>query len=146
MTEQQESETGPRYGKFHRKFFEGRAAVFAVASSPGAALIDSMVADTNEYAEWKTGVRSEGAIQAGFTFIKKTANGLGGALAGYMLAWVGYVPNATQTDGALGGMLALVSIVPAAFSLLALIAMYFYPLTETKFEAILVELKARNGG
>ena len=33
MTEQQESETGPRYGKFHRKFFEGRAAVFAVATT-----------------------------------------------------------------------------------------------------------------
>ena len=120
--------------------------IFAVASSPGAALIDSMVADTNEYAEWQTGVRSEGAIQAAFTFIKKTANGLGGALAGYMLALVGYVPNAVQTEGTLTGMVALVSLVPAAFSLLALIAMYFYPLTEAKFEEILSELQARHTG
>ena len=119
------------------------AAGMAVAGSPGAALIDSMVADTNEYAEWQTGTRSEGAIQAGFTFVKKTANGLGGALAGYMLAWVGYQPNAAQSPQTLTGLLAMVSLVPAAFAVLAMIAMYFYPLTEEKFEALLLELQGR---
>ena len=115
----------------------------AVAGSPGAALIDSMVADTNEYAEWQTGVRSEGAIQAGFTFVKKMANGVGGALAGYMLAAVGYQPNAVQSPEALTGMLAMVSIVPAIFAGLAMVVMYFYPLTEDMFSKILVDLAAR---
>ncbi|MEZ4644487.1 MAG: MFS transporter [Chloroflexota bacterium] len=120
------------------------AAGMAVAGSPGAALIDSMVADTNEYAEWQTGTRSEGAIQAGFTFVKKMANGVGGALAGYMLAWVGYQPNTVQTPQTLTGILALVSLVPAIFSFLALLVMYFYPLTEAKFEEIMVELRRRH--
>lgn len=119
------------------------AAGMAVAGSPGAALIDSMVADTNEYAEWQTGVRSEGAIQAGFTFVKKTANGLGGALAGYMLAWIGYQPNVIQSPETLTGLVAMVSLVPAFFAILAMAAMYFYPLTEKKFEAILLEVQAR---
>ncbi|MBK8932473.1 MAG: MFS transporter [Chloroflexi bacterium] len=119
------------------------AAGMAVAGSPGAALIDSMVADTNEYAEWQTGTRSEGAIQAGFTFVKKTANGLGGALAGYMLAWVGYQTNAAKSPQTLSGLLAMVSLVPAGFAVLAMIAMYFYPLTEAKFEALLLELQGR---
>ncbi len=119
------------------------AAGMAVAGSPGAALIDSMVADTNEYAEWLTGLRSEGAIQAGFTFVKKTANGLGGALAAYMLVWIGYRPNAAQSPETLTGLLAMVSLVPAFFALLALIAMYFYPLTEAKFSEILGELQRR---
>ncbi len=103
-----------------------------------------MVADTNEYAEWLTGTRSEGAIQAGFTFVKKMANGVGGALAGYLLAWVGYQPNAVQSAQALTGILALVSLVPAFFAFLALLAMYFYPLTEAKFAEIMVELRARH--
>lgn len=119
------------------------AAGMTVAGSPGAALIDSMVADTNEYAEWLTGLRSEGAIQAGFTFVKKSANGLGGAMAAYMLAWIGYQPNAVQTEGTLTGLLALVSLIPAGFAALALVAMYFYPLTEAKFSEILVDLQAR---
>ncbi|MFO7683323.1 MAG: MFS transporter [Chloroflexota bacterium] len=119
------------------------AAGMTVAGSPGAALIDSMVADTNEYAEWLTGLRSEGAIQAGFTFVKKSANGLGGAMAAYMLAWIGYQPNAVQTEGTLTGLLALVSLIPAGFAALALVAMYFYPLTEVKFSEILVDLQAR---
>lgn len=119
------------------------AAGMAVAGSPGAALIDSMVADTNEYAEWLTGLRSEGAIQAGFTFVKKTANGVGGALAAYMLAWIGYQPNVEQSLGTMTGLLAMVSLVPAIFALLALIAMYFYPLTEAKFNDILGDLQAR---
>jgi len=33
MTEEQETETGPRYGRLHRKYFEGRAAVLAVATT-----------------------------------------------------------------------------------------------------------------
>jgi glucuronide carrier protein len=102
-----------------------------------------MVADTNEYAEWLTGLRSEGAIQAGFTFVKKTANGVGGAIAAYMLAWIGYQPNAVQSPETLRGLLAMVSLVPAGFALAALIAMYFYPLTEAKFSDILGDLQAR---
>jgi len=119
------------------------AAGMQVAGSPGMALIDSMVADTNEYAEWQTGLRSEGAIQAGFTFVKKTANGLGGALAAYMLAWIGYQPNVEQAPGTMTGLLAMVSLVPAVFAFAALIAMYFYPLTESKFSDILGDLQAR---
>jgi glycoside/pentoside/hexuronide:cation symporter, GPH family len=119
------------------------AAGMAVAGSPGAALIDSMVADTNEYAEWQTGARSEGAIQAGFTFVKKSANGIGGAVAGYMLALIGYQPNMTQSPETLTGLIAMVSLVPAFFAALAMAAMYFYPLTEGKFNAILVDLQAR---
>jgi GPH family glycoside/pentoside/hexuronide:cation symporter len=60
-----------------------------------------------------------------------------------MLAWVGYQPNATQSPGTLTGLLALVSLVPAGFALAALIAMYFYPLTEAKFSEILGDLQAR---
>ena len=77
------------------------------------------------------------------TFVKKMANGFGGALAGYMLAWIGYIPNAQQSPETLTGMLAMVSLVPAAFAFIALIAMYFYPLTEAKFQEILSELQAR---
>jgi sugar (glycoside-pentoside-hexuronide) transporter len=119
------------------------ATAMTVGGSPGAALIDSMVADTNEYAEWLTGLRSEGAIQAGFTFVKKSANGLGGALAAYMLAIIGYQPNAVQSPETLTGLLALVSLIPAAFAAFALIAMYFYPLTEVKFTEILGDLQSR---
>ena len=119
------------------------ASGIAVGGAPGAALIDSMVADTNEYAEWHTGRRSEGAIQAGFTFVKKLANGAGGALAGYLLAFVGYQANAVQSAETLNGILIIVTLVPAFFALLALAAMSFYPLSEARFAEMLRDLQAR---
>ena len=58
------------------------------------ALLNTMTwaleADTVEYGEWKTGIRTEGATYAAFSFIRKVGQAIGAAVAGYALAWAGY--------------------------------------------------------
>jgi glucuronide carrier protein len=48
-------------------------------------LIWALEADTVEYGEWRTGVRSEGITYAVFSFTRKAGQAIGGALAAYAL-------------------------------------------------------------
>ena len=57
----------------------------------------ALEADTVEYGEWKTGVRTEGITYALFSFTRKTGQAVGGALAAYALALGGYKSGAVQT-------------------------------------------------
>ena len=58
------------------------------------ALLNTMTwaleADTVEYGEYKTGIRTEGATYAAFSFTRKVGQAVGAAIAGYGLAWAGY--------------------------------------------------------
>ena len=60
----------------------------------GMALLNTMTwaleADTVEYGEYQTGIRTEGATYAAFSFIRKVGQAIGAAIAGYALAWAGY--------------------------------------------------------
>ena len=46
-------------------------------------VIWALEADTVEYGEWKTGIRTEGIVYALFSFTRKAGQAIGGALAGY---------------------------------------------------------------
>ena len=58
------------------------------------ALLNTMTwaleADTVEYGEYQTGIRTEGATYAAFSFTRKVGQAVGAAIAGYALAWAGY--------------------------------------------------------
>ena len=68
------------------------AGLFIVGA--GMALLNNMTwaleADTVEYGEFKTGIRTEGATYAAFSFIRKVGQAIGAAIARYALAWAGY--------------------------------------------------------
>jgi len=70
-----------------------------LVANVGILLVNMVVwaleADTVEYGEWKTGVRTEGITYALFSFTRKTGQAVGGALAAYGLAWGGYAAGAT---------------------------------------------------
>lgn len=56
-----------------------------------------MTADSVDYNEWKFGKRSEGTLYAGYSFATKVGMAIGGALVGYLLAFVGYdITNVTS--------------------------------------------------
>ena len=59
----------------------------------------ALEADTVEYGEWKTGVRTEGITYALFSFTRKTGQAVGGALAAYALALGGYKSGARPDAG-----------------------------------------------
>jgi len=106
----------------------------------------SMFADTVEYAEWKIGKRSESLVFSMVTFMAKLATAVGSSVTAFGLAAIGYIPNVEQSVKTLTGINQLMSIWPALLSLLAIVAILFYELTEKKYGEILRELEARRKG
>lgn len=104
---------------------------------------NSMLIDTVEYGQWKTGVRREGLIFSTNIFKTKLASAIGGALGAFLLGVVGYitVPNAVQSEATIKGIHYIFTIVPGIFSLFALIPLSKYSLSEKQYEEILEDLK-----
>ena len=88
-------------------------------------LINSMTADTMEYAEWKTGQRNEGVIASARTRITKFASSVAGVLASAALVYTKYQPNVQQTVETQKSCHYLVSIIPGRILLIGVILMPF---------------------
>jgi sugar (glycoside-pentoside-hexuronide) transporter len=98
-----------------------------LASGLAMALPFSILADSVDYGEWKTGIRAAGLLTAvGAAFCLKAGSGLGGALPAWILEWHHYVPNVEQTAHALRGIELSFVWLPAAFYALALVPVFFY--------------------
>lgn len=115
------------------------------AVGPAMAMMWSMYADTADYSEWKTGRRATGLIYSSANFSQKFGWSIGGAIAGYLLAYFGFVANAPVTPETEKGVRILFSFMPAIWSVIAVIALFFYKLDEKKVIEInkeLIRLKA----
>jgi glucuronide carrier protein len=118
----------------------------------GMALLNTMTwaleADTVEYGEWQTGIRTEGATYAAFSFTRKVGQAIGAALASYALAWAGYngalkAAGQAQDPAVLDRMQQAAGALPFICFLIALAIMATYPLTEGKFREIMESIQAR---
>ena len=74
----------------------------------GLAAVDirlwALEADTVEYGEWKTGVRTEARTCAAFSPIRKLGQAVGGAVATYAIGLGGHVAGAeVRSQGAVDG-------------------------------------------
>lgn len=125
------------------------ALVAAAAMGLGTAMLNMLMwaleADTVEYGEWKTGVRTEGTTYALFSFTRKMGQAFGSAVAIFTLGLGGYsAENAGhQSTHAQWAIRAAGGLVPATFFLGAILVMCFYPLTEEKFRTMVGEVAAR---
>jgi GPH family glycoside/pentoside/hexuronide:cation symporter len=103
-----------------------------------------LISDAVEYGAWKTGNRSEGLVYSSFTFFRKLSQAIAGFVPGIVLAWVGYVANAEQTQQALTGIRGLMFIYPGVLAIATFIVMYFcYHLNDAKAKEIITELNER---
>jgi Na+/melibiose symporter-like transporter len=76
-----------------------------LASGMAMAMPFSVLADSVDFGEWKTGVRAAGLLTAiGAAFCPKAGSGLGGALPAWIMSANGYVANQTQTPQSLKGI------------------------------------------
>ncbi len=121
---------------------------FFVLIGAGTGLVNTLMwsleADTVDYGEWKTGARTEGTTYAVFSFVRKIGQALGGAAAAYTIALAGYAGGArVQSDGALWGIRAAAGLVPAACTVIAVVIMIGYPLTEKRLREITAEVVRR---
>jgi len=83
-----------------------------MAYAPAVPLLWTMIADSADYSEWKTGRRATGLYFSAATFAQKAGWGIGAAIAAWLLTVFNYVPNANQTHTALIGIKLLVSVFP----------------------------------
>lgn len=100
----------------------------------------SMMADTIEYAQAKTGVRNEGIIFASLTFVSKLKMGAASFFVGMVLKFSGYIPNIEQTPEALNGIMLTMTLLPALGAALSVIPMLFYTLTDQEHKKIIEQL------
>lgn len=110
---------------------------------PTAPLIWAMYADTADYSEWKWGRRATGLVFSAATFAQKFGWAIGGALAGWLLAYYGFKANVVQTETAQNGIRLMISVIPAVGSLLAAATAWFYTLNEPMMKTIEKELTER---
>jgi Na+/melibiose symporter-like transporter len=104
----------------------------------------SLLSDSVDFGEWKTGVRAAGLLTAiGAAFCLKAGSGLGGALPAWILGASGYVANTTQSANALLGIEIGFIWLPALFYLLSAIPVFFYRKYERMEPQIHAELEAR---
>lgn len=108
-------------------------------------LLWSMYADIADYSEWKTGRRATGLIFSSSSMSQKFGWSIGGALTGWLLAFFGFQANVAQTAEAQEGIRLMLSFLPAVGTLLSVIFIYFYPLTENKLSEITTELNSKRG-
>jgi glycoside/pentoside/hexuronide:cation symporter, GPH family len=90
----------------------------------------SMIPDTVEFGEWKSGTRAEGAIFGLVIFSQKVALGLGTGLIGLLLDQIGYRPNQPQDAATIEGIRAIFTLVPLTLGLCAGALIWFYPLDQ----------------
>nr|WP_320119295.1 MFS transporter [uncultured Marinifilum sp.] len=97
-----------------------------MAYAPAVPLLWTMLADTADYSEWKTGRRSTGLVFSAATFAQKAGWGIGGALAGWLLAVFQFTPNVEQTETAITGIKLMISVIPGILYMSCAILLYFY--------------------
>jgi len=74
----------------------------------------SLMADVDDYGEWKTGKRITGISFSGNIFFLKVGLAVAGAMVGFLLSWYGYDASAKQQSAtAVTGIMMLFTVIPA---------------------------------
>ncbi|MDP5137249.1 glycoside-pentoside-hexuronide (GPH):cation symporter [Rheinheimera baltica] len=107
----------------------------------GTPLLWAKMADTVDYGQWKTGIRTTGMVYSSIVFFIKLGIAVGGATAGWLLAGYGYQADVAQTDATKAGLLLSFSLFPAIGSVLVAVIMRWYMLNNDKITTITQELK-----
>ncbi|MCE0826474.1 putative GPH family arabinoside transporter [Buttiauxella ferragutiae ATCC 51602] len=73
----------------------------------------SLMADVDDYGEWKTGKRITGISFSGNLFFLKLGLAIAGAMVGFLLSWYGYDAGAKQQSAdSINGIVMLFTIIP----------------------------------
>ena len=103
-----------------------------------------MLGDAADYSEFKNGRRATGLVYSAGSFATKFGGGLAGVVIGVILAAYHYDGlDQVAIQGAIPGIIMLMSWVPAIVAGIAAIIMAWYPLNQKKMDEITIELNQR---
>lgn len=104
----------------------------------------SMVADSVDYMELKTGARTDGTAYATYGLATKIGNALGGSVGVLLLSAFGYDGKAAQqTLEALNGINTVVNLIPAILFFVAAAACLLWKMSDKEADEIRRQLKER---
>ncbi|MGA9453391.1 MAG: MFS transporter, partial [Verrucomicrobiia bacterium] len=115
----------------------------SLVGGPISALLWVLYADAADYSEWKTGRRATGLVFSASIMSNKIGWTVGSMIAGLILASTGFVANVAQNVDVQNGLKAMMSVIPVAIGLVALIILLFYKLDEPTMAKIKADLDER---
>jgi glycoside/pentoside/hexuronide:cation symporter, GPH family len=115
----------------------------SLAGGPISTLLWVMYADTADYSEWKTGRRATGLVFSASIMSNKIGWAIGFMIAGLILSTTGFKANIVQNMDVLNGLKAMMSVIPVAIGLVALVLLCFYRLDEPTMKKIKADLDER---
>ena len=108
-------------------------------------LMMSMTADVIDLDELETGKRREGIFGAIYWWMVKFGFAIAGLMSGAIMSFVGFDSTlAVQPDGAIDGLRLFYSGLPIAGTLIAMIVMNSYDVTEERANEVRKILEERN--
>ena len=114
-----------------------------ILAGPTAPLVWAMYGDVADYSEWRHNRRMTGLVFSASMFAQKFGLTIGAGLSGWLLAFFGYVANEAQSAESLMGIRLLFTFIPALVSLLNVVALAFYNLSDAQVAVIESELEAK---
>jgi glycoside/pentoside/hexuronide:cation symporter, GPH family len=107
----------------------------------------AMMGDVADYGEWKTGRRASGTVTAAVVFALWVGIALGGAIAGWLLAFYGFASEAAaQSAYAQKGVLLTASVYASLAFFATAACLFFYPISREKNIEIANVLTERRKG
>ena len=103
----------------------------------------SMLPDTIEYGEWKTGVRTESSLYGFMTFAQKGAIAFAALLLGMVLTQIGFEPNEIQSEKTLSGLKFVMTWIPLIGIFISFILVSFYPIDKSFHKKLINEIELR---
>ena len=103
----------------------------------------SMLPDTIEYGEWKTGVRTESSLYGFMTFAQKGAIAFAAILLGMALTQIGFEPNQIQSEETLSGLKFIMTWIPLTGIFISFILVSFYPIDKSFHQKLIHEINLR---
>ena len=118
-------------------------AVLGIGNGATGVLFWSMLPDTIEYGEWKTGVRTESSLYGFMTFAQKGGIAISALILGVLLTNIDFVPNTIQTEETLENLKTLMTFIPLSGVVLSFILVYFYPIDSKFHKKLIREINER---
>jgi GPH family glycoside/pentoside/hexuronide:cation symporter len=123
-------------------FTIGIISEFSAAVFP--TLFFAMLGDAADYSEFKNGRRATGLVYSAGSFATKFGGGIAGAIIGLVLAAFHYNgQDEVSIQGAVPGIIMLMSWIPTIVAVITAGVMSLYPLDQKKMDDITIELNNR---
>ena len=107
-------------------------------------IIWAMMGDVADYGEWKTGRRASGTVTSAVVFALWAGLALGGAIAGWLFSFYGFVSGAeVQSAQAQSGILLTASVYAGLAFFAVAACLFFYPISREGNQKIANELSER---